>query len=224
MTRRLIVLVAALLAAVTPLVSAQAGGIAAQQAYLKASNTDANDEYGQSVAVSIDTIVVGANAEDSAATGVNGDEGNDWQNHNGGAAYVYVRQGTDWLQQAYLKASNTDPGDGFGYSVAIDADTIVVGAPLEQGGSTGVDGNQADNSESQAGAAYVFVRNGTSWSQQAYLKASNNDVHGVSEEQFGQAVAVWGNTVAVGAFQEDGSATGVDGDGTDNTSDSSGAA
>ena len=62
---------------------------------------------------------------------------------------------------------------GIGNSVAISGDTIVVGARLEDSSATGVNGNQADNGADASGAAYVFVRSGTTWSQQAYLKASN---------------------------------------------------
>jgi hypothetical protein len=85
-----------------------------------------------------------------------------------------------WTQQAYLKASNTDSLDHFGMSVSISEDTIVVGAPLEQSNATGVNGDQHNNDVYMAGAAYVFVRNGTTWTQQAYLKASNTD-----SDQFG---------------------------------------
>ncbi len=70
-------------------------------------------------------------------------------------------------QQAYLKASNTDAYDRFGISVAVSGDTVVVGAPREDSNATGVNGNESDNSADQAGAAYVFVRSGTSWSQEA---------------------------------------------------------
>ena len=146
----------------------------AQQAYLKASNTDAGDAFGSSVAVSGDTVVVGAQRESSNATGVNGDQ-SDNSAAVAGAAYVFVRNGTTWTQQAYLKASNTEANDLFGISVAVSGDTVVVGADFEASNATGVNGNQADNSASGAGAAYVFVRNGTTWSQQAYLKASNTD-------------------------------------------------
>src|SRR5688500_8632497 len=95
-----------------------------QQAYLKASNTDAVDVFGWSVAVDGDTAVISAYAEDSDATGVHG-----YQNNNralfAGAAYVFVRNGTNWTQQAYLKASNTDANDHFGWSVALSGDTVV---------------------------------------------------------------------------------------------------
>lgn len=68
-------------------------------------------------------------------------------------------------QQAYLKASNTDAGDSFGFSVAVSGDTIVVGARNESSNATGVNGDQTNNNVFDAGAAYVFVRNGTTWSQ-----------------------------------------------------------
>lgn len=71
-------------------------------------------------------------------------------------------------QQAYLKASNTEAGDGFGESVSVFGDTVVVGAPREDSSATGVNGNQTDNSASNSGAAYVFIRSGTTWTQQAY--------------------------------------------------------
>src|SRR5436189_144995 len=90
----------------------------AQQAYLKASNTGANDNFGRSVASSGNTIVVGASGESSNATGVNGNQDNN-SAANAGAAYVFVRAGTNWTQEAYLKASNTGAGDRFGWSVAI---------------------------------------------------------------------------------------------------------
>src|SRR5207244_2147045 len=143
-----------------------------QQAYLKASNAEANDFFGASVAISGDTIVVGATSEDSNATGVNGDGGNNSE-VNSGAAYVFVRSGATWTQQAYLKASNTGGSDFFGGSVAISGDTIVVGATSEDSNATGVNGDGSNDSELNSGAAYVFVRSGATWTQQAYLKASN---------------------------------------------------
>ena len=171
------------------------------------------------MAVSGDTVVVGAVFEDSNATGINGDQ-TDNSATDAGAAYVFVRNGTTWSQQAYLKASNTDAGDVFGFSVAISGDTVVVGASFEASNATGVNGDQTDNSAPQAGAAYVFVRNGTTWSQQAYLKASNTD----AGDFFGDSVAVSGDTVVVGAPRESSSATGVNGDQTNNSAASAGAA
>jgi hypothetical protein len=98
-------------------------GVWTQQAYLKASNTEADDGFAQSVAISGDTIVIGATGEDSNATGVNGNR-TDNSAPSAGAAYVFVRTNGIWTQQAYLKASNTDSGDAFGWSVAISGDTI----------------------------------------------------------------------------------------------------
>jgi hypothetical protein len=196
-----------------------------QQAYLKASNTDSLDHFGLSVAISDDTVVVGAVGEDSSATGVNGEQ-EDESLEQAGAAYVFTRSGTTWSQQAYLKASNTNVVDGFGDSVAISGNTVVVGALGEDSKATGVNGDQSDNSAEQAGAAYVFTRNGTVWNQQAYLKASNTDKASNTENIvfFGHPVAIFGDTLVVGARGEDSSATGVNGDQSDNSAEQAGAA
>ncbi len=208
--------------AAAPLLFLAAGeesGPIAQEAYLKASNTDASDAFGRSVAISGDTIVVGANEEASNATGVDGD-GSDNSAPYAGAAYVFARSGTSWSQQAYLKPSNTDGGDYFGESVAVSGDTVVVGSWAEASNATGIDGDQSDNSAWATGAAYVFVRDGTSWSQQAYIKASNAE----EGDAFGRSVAAYGDTLIVGAGSEDGGATGVNGDDSDNSVSNSGAA
>ena len=76
------------------------------------------------------------------------------------------------VQQAHVTASNAENFDRFGEVIAISGDTMVVGAAYEASGASGVNGNQQDNSNSQSGAAYVFVRDGATWRQQAYLKAS----------------------------------------------------
>lgn len=189
-----------------------------QQAVLMASNAEEGDAFG-AVAISGDTIVIGAPTEDSAATGVNGDE-TDNSADRAGAAYVFQRTGTVWSQQAYLKASNSGSSDHFGIAVSISGDTIVVGAFGEKSSATGVNGDGSNNSASSAGAAYVFQRSGTTWAQQAYLKASNTD----AGDQFGHAVAISGDSVIVGSLAEDSAATGVNGDGSDNSSQASGAA
>jgi len=190
-----------------------------QQAYLKASNTGAGDAFGRSVAVSGDTVVVGAFHEDSSATGVNGNQA-DNSAIDAGVAYVFSRSGTTWSQQAYLKASNTEAGDRFGNSVAVSGDTVVVGAFHEASSATGVNGNQGDNTAVDSGAAYVFVRSGTTWTQQAYLKASNTG----AGDAFGRSVAVSGDTVVVGASLEDSNAGGVNGNQGDNSAMDAGAA
>ncbi len=190
-----------------------------QQAYLKASNSNAYDEFGSSVAISGDTIVVGAWKEASAAAGVNGNQ-SDNSASKAGAAYVFVRSGSNWIQQAYLKASNTNEGDRFGNSVAISGDTIIVGAYCESSNATGINGDQSDNSAYWAGAAYVFNRSGSNWSQQAYLKASNTD----SIDGFGMSVSISGNTIVIGAYAESSNAVGVNGNQSDNSASAAGAA
>jgi hypothetical protein len=189
-----------------------------QEAYLKASNSEREDYFGHSVAVSGDTVVVGAYGEDSYAKGVDGNQ-SDNSLFSAGSAYVFVRDGINWRQEAYLKASNTGGSDFFGYSVAISGDTVVIGASNESSNATGVDGNQADNSALYSGAAYVFVRNGTTWCQKAYLKASNSD----ASDQFGGSVAVSGDTVVTGGWGEDSNAKGVDGNQNDNSLPAAGA-
>ena len=190
-----------------------------QQAYLKASNTDASDYFGEAVGLYGDTIVIGASGEGSSAQGVNGDETDNGASR-AGAAYVFARSGSTWTQQAYLKASNTDADDLFGKAVALFQNTIVVGAWGEASRATGVDSNQGDNAAPQAGAAYVFIRQGDSWSQEFYLKASNTE----AADYFGFAVAVSDRTIVGGAYGEDSSATGVNGNQTDDNAYMSGAA
>jgi hypothetical protein len=194
------------------------GSAWSQQAYLKASNTGANDGFGLAVALDEATAVVGAYGEDSAATGVNGNQSSNAASDSG-AAYIFTRTGSVWSQQAYVKASNTQASDYFGYDVAIEGDTAVVGAYQEDSAVTGINGNQADNSATDAGAAYVLVRTGGVWSQQAYLKASNTGAYDI----FGDVVAVDGDTVVVGASLEDGAATGVNGNQADNSASEAGA-
>ena len=179
-----------------------------QQAYLKASNTGAGDNFGRSVALSGDTLAVGSIGEASGATGVNRAGGQaDNSAPGAGAVYVFERSGTTWTQQAYLKASNTGAGDFFGTSVALSGDMLAVGAAGESSEATGVNpaGGQADNSAPGAGAVYVFERSGTTWTQQVYLKASNTG----AVDNFGWSVALSGDTLAVGAYGEDSAAIGV---------------
>jgi|GEM_PF-3063439 len=200
----------------------EAPGVWTQQAYIKASNTRSSAQFGRSVAMSGNTLVVGADKQNSPSSGVNADQSTTCcAGNSSGAAYVFVRDENDqWSQQAFFKASNADSGDLFGNSVAIDGDTIVVGALEERSSAVGVDGDQANNDIEGAGAAYVFFRDeNDQWTQQAYLKASNTE----ESEFFGQSVAVSGDLIAVGAFYEDGGARVVNGDPDDNSADRSGA-
>jgi acyl-[acyl carrier protein]--UDP-N-acetylglucosamine O-acyltransferase len=196
----------------------RSGGAWSQQAYLKASNTGVNDFFGWSVALSGDTLAVGAHQEASAATDVNGDQSSNAA-ENSGAVYVFTRSGGAWSQQAYLKASNTDATDYFGFSVALSGDTLAVGARSEGSAATGVNGDQSSNAALNSGAVYVFTRSGGAWSQQAYLKASTTG----AGDEFGRSVALSGDTLAVGAYGEDSDATGVNGDQSSNSAYNSGA-
>lgn len=195
-----------------------------QQAYLKASNTGVSDYFGHAIALSDDgnILVAGAPRERSASAGVNGSQSNDsapWS----GAAYVFFRSGASWSQQAYLKASNAEWLDFFGSSVSLsgDGNRLVIGAPGEFGSATGVNGNQASNDAQASGAAYVFVRSGSMWNHEAYLKPSNT----AQGDAFGVSVVISGdgNTLAVTAQNEASTATGINGDETDNSATDSGA-
>ncbi len=147
-----------------------------QQAQLTASDAAAGDDFGISVAVSGDTVVVGAYLDDVGA------------NTNQGSAYVFVRSGTNWTQQAQLTASDGAASDLFGQSVAISGDTVVIGVPF---GAT-----------IAQGSAYVFVRGGSAWSQQAHLTASDGAAFGL----LGYSVVISGDAVVVGAPSTQGSA------------------
>jgi hypothetical protein len=181
------------------------------QAYLKASNAGAFDQFGFSLSLSHDgnVLAVGAFAEGSASTGVDGDQDDD-SARNAGAVYVFTRSGAAWSQQAYLKASNVrrDYDMYFGWSVSLSSDgaTLAVGARGEDG-DPAAGGNQSDNSISNAGAVYVFARADASWEQRAYLKAAiaaNHDAFGSS-----LALSADGHTLAVGAYSENGDSSGI---------------
>jgi len=201
-------------------------GAWAQQAYIKASNTDAYDYFGYALSISGDgsTLAVGAYGEDSNATGVDGDQGNNDTPYSG-AVYVFVRdEDGAWVQEAYIKASNTGGGDMFGYALSISGDgsTLAVGAYLEDSSATGIDGDQSNDDATDSGAVYVFVRDEDgAWAQEAYIKASNTG----GEDLFGWALSVSmdGSIIAVGALWEDSSATGIDGDQSNDDAENSGA-
>jgi len=189
------------------------GNAMAQQAYLKAASPGETANFGSSVALSRDgnTLAVAAYYESSAAKGINGNQ-DDRSIPEAGAVYIFVRSGTSWSQQAYIKASNTGnaavgdayaEGDQFGYSIALSADgnTLAVGAIGEDSNATGINGNQEDNSANQAGAAYIFTRTGASWSQQAYIKSTMTRANVL----FGYSIGISGDggTLAVGEYDAD---------------------
>ncbi len=193
-------------------------GVWSQQAYIKASNSAVNDQFGFSLALSGDLLVVGAPGEDSNATGIDGDQGND-DAASSGAVYAFTRTAGVWSQEAYIKASNTGASDFFGFPLALSGDTLVVGADLEDSDATGVDGDQGNDNAANSGAAYVFTRTAAVWGQQAYLKASNTG----ASDFFGGSLALSGDTLAVGALGESSDATGIDGDGGNDNAFGSGA-
>lgn len=201
------------------------GSLADAVGYFKASNPHPSGEFGISVALSTDgtTLAVGAPGERSAATGIDGDQG-DAGVDRAGAVYVFTRAGNVWSQQAYVKASNSERGDEFGAAVALSSDgsILAVSADLEDSNATGIENDQSDNTAGSAGAVYVFSRSGVTWSQRAYIKASNTE----RGDRFGRRLALSGDgrTLAVSAPGEDSSVEGIDGDQTDNFAAASGAA
>ncbi len=152
------------------------GSLWSQQAKLLASDGALNGYFGGSVAIDGGTVVVGASGDNTAG-------GTD-----AGSAYVFVRSGTLWTQQKRLSAADGAASDSFGVSVAIDGDTAMVGAYLDDtpGGTN-------------AGSAYVFTRSRTTWTPQAKLTAAD----GAAYDLFGHAVAVDGDTAVIGAYGED---------------------
>ena len=178
------------------------GSVWSQEAYIKASDAAEGNGFGKQVSLS-------GNGDRLAVSG--------------GGVYLFERDRTGWVQQAILEASNGETGDDFGAALKLSADggTLAVSAPLEDSAATGIDGDQANNSSIDSGAVYVFTFEGSAWTQQAYIKASNND----SDDIFGEdlTISADGNTLAVGALGEDSFAKGVDGDPVDNSSENSGA-
>jgi hypothetical protein len=171
----------------------RASGLFAE-AYLKASNARPDDHFGASVALSQSTLAVGAPLEDGAGFGVDASQASN-EGSNSGAVYVFVKSAEGWTQQAYLKASNPRPFDGFGAAVALSGDTLVVGAPAESSKAQSVDGEMDDTSAVASGAAYVFQRVAGHWAQRAYLKASDSN----TGSQFGTSVGISGKSIVVGA-------------------------
>ena len=137
---------------------------------LVAAEPERGDFFGEVLAIDGDTMIIGAPLDD-------GDSNFE------GAAYVFTRTGHAWAQQQKLTAGDPLSGDEFGASVAIDGDTIVVGAPFD------------NVTEFDEGSAYVFTRSGSTWTQQEILSAVNN----TEAIQFGESVAIEGDTIAVGA-------------------------
>ena len=201
----------------------------AQQAYLKPTYSDDDDQFGAFGALDIsdngNIVAVGAIYEDSGETGFTG-TGNDNTSGDAGAAYIFTRSSSVWQQTQYIKADNTDAGDNFGkLSLSGDGLTLVVSAFNEDSSTQGIDTTH-NNSATDAGAMYVFVYDGTDWTQEAYIKASNAE----ADDEFGGdeslVISKDGLTIAVAAGGEDSNALGlsdVSTEGADNSSQSSSA-
>ncbi len=154
----------------------RSGAAWTQQAKHTASDGLANDYFGRSVGISGDTTIVGAPNDTTGG------------NIGQGSAYIFVRTETNWTEQAKLTASDGGFADGFGNSVGISGETVIIGAMEDD----------FDSSLNQ-GSAYIFVRDGTVWTQQQKLSASD----GAAGNQFGDSVSISGDTAIVGAFRDD---------------------
>jgi hypothetical protein len=151
----------------------RSGNTWTEEAKLLASDGAAGDYFGFSVAVSGNTVVVGASRRDEVNT-------------DAGAAYVFTGSGGVWTQQAKLTASTPVASANFGDMVAIDGDTALIGEPL--GGAS-----------PRTGAVYVFTRSGGVWTQQVRLLASD----AAQWDRFGAAMAINGDKLAIGAWGDD---------------------
>jgi hypothetical protein len=150
------------------------GAMWMEQAKLTASDGAAGNQFGREVAISDDTVVVGAK----------------WDDNNGdhiGSAYVFIRSGTTWTEQAKLTANDGAADDWFGESVAISGDTIFIGADHD------------DDNGDDRGSVYMYVRAGTTWTQQAKPMADD----GVGGDHFGFGMAVSGDRLVIGAYGND---------------------
>ena len=205
----------------------------AQEAYLTASNAGAGDQFGVSVALNDDgtLLATGANHEDSAATGINGDETNNSATASG-AVYVFNRQDAAWTQTAYLKSTNSDGsqtanipsdafdasstywGDHFGTSVTLSADgtVLAVGASDEDSATIGINWDASDNNALNAGAVYLFTLSDGNWSQTAYIKAPTTQ----ASDYFGASIDMVMNddtqVLVTGAHLEDSGSSAINSD------------
>lgn len=177
------------------------------EAYIKASNSGAGDQFGTSIGLSGDTLVVGSPEEDSDGTSIVSGAGtlttvND--KFNSGASYIYRHtEGSGWSQEAAIKAANSQSNDYFGTSVAVSGNLVVVGAWREDSNQTtitDVDNTASgENSKLDSGAAYVYERRVTGWVLDAFIKGSELRM----TDNFGGSVSISGNTIVVGARGDD---------------------
>ena len=186
-------------------------------AYLKAPVPDPFDLFGASVSVSGRRVVVGAPGEDGGF-GTSAALLTDNSALDAGAAFLFTRTGVTWGGPQILKADQPTAGDHFGTSVSVSGLIVAVGAPDEDGSGVGV-APPVDELRPGSGAAHVFVI-GPPWLSPLYVKAHVPD----PGDAFGTSVAVSGDTLVVGAIDEQSIALGVNGDATDDTGPALGAA
>ncbi|WP_171020126.1 integrin [Hydrogenophaga sp. 2FB] len=191
-----------------------ATGTWTQQAYLKASNIGAGDEFGQSVALSTNgsTLAVGAPKESGPGDAM----------PLSGAVYVFEHSVGGWNQQALVRADNPHTQYRYGSRVALtgDGNTLAVGAPVDSSNAKGINGTSTNDTVYHSGAAHVLTRQGGTWPQQAYVKASNSRVL----SQLGAvALSDDGLTWAFGAPGESSNAKGINGNQADSSAPEAGA-
>jgi len=169
------------------------------EAYVKAPNAEDNDNFGEALALSGDTLVVAASWESSCNTTVSTTAATNNDCSNAGAVYVFTRSGTTWTFEAYVKAPNAGADDNFGWSVSLSGDTLAVGSYYEDSCETTVSTSAAtDNNCTDAGAVYVFTRSGTTWTFESYVKAPNGEAF----DTFGWSVSLSGDTLIATSPQE----------------------
>jgi trimeric autotransporter adhesin len=175
-----------------------------------------NQQFGASVAISADgsTIAVGAPNDWSNNKGIIAQLttiGTNAQN-NTGAAYLFTGTGSVWSQQAYIKSLFPHLKADFGSTVALSktGDILAVGAPGDSSQAKGINGDEQDHSLEQSGAAYLFTRSGSAWTQKSYIKAPNTDL----QDRFARALGLdaLGDTLVIGAYRESSNAKAVNGD------------
>jgi trimeric autotransporter adhesin len=207
-----------------------APGLVGGQAYVFAHNgsdwleegilrSDAVDDYfGRTISVSGQIAVVGAMWDPSDGRGINPPTGG--VSSMSGAVYVFAEEGGNWSKEAFIKSSNSDQNDSFGFDVAVEGDVMIASAFLESSAASGINGDESDNSMGGASAVYVFHREARTWTQAFYVKASNPD----PSDAF-SITDLSRDTMVVGGYGEDSDATGVGGSqGNSARSEGSGAA
>ena len=188
---------------------ARNGGAWSEEARLQPSNVETQDSIGVWIDISDDgeRVAAGSPDEDSLLRGVvpAGEAANDEaSNTSAGAVHVFAMDGGAWTQEAFIKASNTGLEDWFGYRLALDGEgaTLAIAAPNEDSAAVGLEVNADDDSAPEAGAVYVYRRDGREWSHEAFVKSPD----GEQFDEFGSAVALSndGRTLVVGARFDDG--------------------